>query len=115
MYAQTYSFSNPTLISQLVVIALSSFVEGMPGRSFGGFLWKIDTNPPSYLFGTIHVDHWLVLNSLLPEFDEAFNQIDSLYVEINLFKPAILNPLTECMNKQGYSYVKGSAYIYKFS
>ena len=28
------------------------------------YLWRIEGNPPSYLFGTIHIDYTLVLDSI---------------------------------------------------
>ena len=51
------------------------------------YLWKINSSPPSYLFGTIHVPYTLVWDSL-PEvpidFVAAFSSTNQAYFELDI-------------------------------
>ena len=47
----------------------------------GGFLWKIDVSPPSYLFGTLHNNYTHLIDLILPEMTMALDRIDHFYME----------------------------------
>ena len=47
------------------------------------YLWRINSTPPSYLFGTIHVPHTLVWDSVSEDAKTAFNSSRQIYFEID--------------------------------
>ena len=47
------------------------------------YLWEIEGNPPSYLFGTMHVPYNLLLDAIPENTWQAFNKTQSLYLETN--------------------------------
>jgi uncharacterized protein YbaP (TraB family) len=51
------------------------------GKVLRPFLWKIDGDKPSYLFGTIHVTDDRVL-AMHPTAKQAFEESDSLFLEV---------------------------------
>ena len=56
--------------------------KGQPGKA-GGFLWKIDSEPPSFVFGTIHAPYHYVWEFISDEAKEALNQAEVLYTEVS--------------------------------
>ena len=73
----------------LVILSLQFTRSQDLPRKRGGFLWKIDVEPPSYLFGTMHIDYKLLIDHILPEFEEAFEQVDHFYTESEPFSDLI--------------------------
>ena len=47
------------------------------------YLWEIEGNPPSYLFGTMHVPFTLLWDAIPENTMHAFNKTQSLYLEFN--------------------------------
>ena len=52
-------------------------------KGTASFLWIIEANPPSYLFGTMHVPYVLVLDAIPDIVMEAFNNSQKFYSEVN--------------------------------
>ena len=53
------------------------------------YLWRINSSPPSYLFGTIHVPYTLVWDSVSEEVNTAFNSALQVYFEVGNEDPDI--------------------------
>ena len=47
-------------------------------------LWRVNTSPPSYLFGTIHVPYNLVWDEIANNSKTAFLMADKVYFELDL-------------------------------
>merc|ERR1719219_1998646 len=47
-------------------------------------LWRVNTSPPSYLFGTIHVPYSLVWEGIANNSKTAFFLADKVYFELDL-------------------------------
>lgn len=60
----------------------------IPGRVLKPFLWKLDTEAPNYIFGTIHVADQRALK-LHPAVEKAFENADAVLCEIDF------SPITE--------------------
>ncbi|XP_070195038.1 metalloprotease TIKI1-like isoform X2 [Littorina saxatilis] len=60
------------------------------------FLWTIRRDPPSYLFGTIHVPYTQVWDFIPNNTKEAFQQTDYVFFELDLTDPYTLSALASC-------------------
>lgn len=60
------------------------------------FLWRIDTKPPSYFFGTIHVPYTRVWDAVSTNTKKAFHAADKVYFELDLTNPYTIAALTSC-------------------
>lgn len=60
------------------------------------FLWRIDTFPPSYFFGTIHVPYTRVWDAVSENTKKAFQASDKVYFELDLTNPYTIAALTSC-------------------
>lgn len=47
------------------------------------FLWRINTEPPSYLYGTLHIPDQRILQ-LHPDVEAATTSCDALYIEVSM-------------------------------
>ena len=60
-------------------------VEGTPIKDLkqgkSPYLWRINSSPPSYLFGTLHVPYTLVWDSVSDDAKTAFNSSNQVYLE----------------------------------
>ena len=56
------------------------------GNSIGSYLWKIKTNPPSYIFGTLHVPYVLVWDGIPQNVKQAFHEAQNVYLEVSFTK-----------------------------
>ena len=73
-------------------IALITFAEidvgvkGQPTKDISveksSYLWRINSTPPSYLFGTIHVPFTLVWDSVSEDVKKAFKSARQAYFEL---------------------------------
>ena len=76
-------------------IAFSS-MQGKPANSH---LWRLNRNPPSYLFGTIHYP-WDILwkdpNHIHKNVKFAFKKSHSIYTELDFSNLTTLNTLQKC-------------------
>ena len=59
-------------------------------------LWRIDTSPPSYVFGTIHVPYDLVWDHIPENVKRAFRLADAVFFELQLTEPATVSALARC-------------------
>ena len=57
-------------------------VEGEPTKEKSPYFWRINSSPPSYLFGTIHVPYTLVWDAVSDDAKRAFNSARQVYLEI---------------------------------
>ncbi|GBL92323.1 Metalloprotease TIKI1 [Araneus ventricosus] len=60
------------------------------------FLWTIKRNPPSYLFGTIHVPYTKVWDSIPDNAKQAFAISTQVYFELDLVNPTTVSALSSC-------------------
>ena len=61
------------------------------------FLWKIDGDPASYLFGTIHVPYIEVWDDINSAVMKQFNRSEKLYVEIDRSIPRVQSYFASCV------------------
>ena len=54
------------------------------------YLWEIKGNPPSYIFGTIHVPYIMVQDAIPKNTMEAFNNTQALYLELDMSKDTLI-------------------------
>lgn len=71
----------------------------MQGKPSNSHLWRLNRNPPSYLFGTIHYP-WDILwkdpNHIHKNVKYAFKKSQSIYTELNFNNLTTLNALQKC-------------------
>lgn len=62
----------------------------------GSFLWRVETNPPSYFFGTVHVPYVRVWDAIPNNAKQAFAASKRVFFELDLTKPKTISALTQC-------------------
>ena len=62
----------------------------------GSFLWMIETDPPSYFFGTIHVPYTRVWDAIPSNTKAAFSHASRVFFELDLTSPKTLSALSQC-------------------
>ncbi|KAF7260590.1 hypothetical protein EG68_02119, partial [Paragonimus skrjabini miyazakii] len=67
-----------------------------PEKRSNTFLWQVSTEPPSFLFGTLHVAYTQVWPQIDPAVKIFFANADSVYIELDLMDPNTLIQLGEC-------------------
>ena len=82
------------IIALMIILAeFDGEVKGQPTKDIrewkSSYLWKINSTPPSYLFGTIHVPYTLVWDSVSEEVNTAFNSARQVYFEVGNEDPDI--------------------------
>ena len=60
------------------------------------FLWMIETKPPSYFFGTIHVPYTRVWDAIPDNMKQAFETAQRVYFELDLTSQRTLSALRAC-------------------
>ena len=60
------------------------------------FLWTVKKDPPSYLFGTIHVPYTQVWSFIPYNMRQAFLRADNVYFELDLTDPYTITALSNC-------------------
>lgn len=60
------------------------------------FLWTVKRDPPSYLFGTIHVPYTRVWGHIPDNVKEAFQQSENTFFELDLTNPFTMMSLANC-------------------
>ncbi|KAK9408020.1 metalloprotease TIKI1 [Crotalus adamanteus] len=65
-------------------------------RELNSFLWTIKRDPPSYLFGTIHVPYNRVWDFIPENSKKAFRESHAVYFELDLTDPYTISALTSC-------------------
>ena len=77
-------------LREMVVFSAALFVVtvvgvgGKPGKDHGKspYFWRINSTPPSYLFGTIHMPFTRVWDAVSYDAKRAFNSSRQVFVEI---------------------------------
>ncbi|PVD23783.1 hypothetical protein C0Q70_17057 [Pomacea canaliculata] len=72
------------------------FEKNLHPAKLNSFLWTIKRNPPSYLFGTIHVPYTQVWDFIPNNTKSAFEQTDYVFFELDLTDPYTLSALASC-------------------
>ena len=54
------------------------------------YLWEIEGNPPSYIFGTIHVPYIMLWDAIPQNTMQAFNNTQSLFLELDMSEDTLL-------------------------
>ena len=67
-----------------------------PGDEDVTNLWRVNTQPPSYFFGTIHVPYTRVWDAVSDNAKKAFKESDQVYFELDLTNPYTIASLTSC-------------------
>lgn len=62
----------------------------------GSFLWRIESSPPSYFFGTIHVPYIRVWDAIPDNAKQAFAASKRVFFELDLTKAATISSLSAC-------------------
>ena len=73
-----------------------SVIELEDDASKGSFLWRIESNPPSYFFGTIHVPYIRVWDAIPNNVKNAFAASKRVYFELDLTKQHTISSLSAC-------------------
>ena len=73
-----------TFLVLAILGVISIGARGKPIKERSSYLWRIDSLPPSYLFGTIHVPYTLVWDSVSEDAKRAFNSANQVYLELDL-------------------------------
>ena len=60
------------------------------------YLWKVDTSPPVYLFGTMHVPYPTLWDSIPENVKVAFTSSEEVILELELLDQDTLNSLGNC-------------------
>jgi len=62
----------------------------------GSFLWRVESTPPSYFFGTIHVPYTRVWDAIPNNAKQAFAASKRVFFELDLTKPHVISSLSAC-------------------
>ena len=74
---------------------LSPIVQKSDKQTKKSFIWRIEGDPPSYLFGTIHVPYIKVWDAIPKNVMEAFDSTHQLYLELDM-TPKTISDLSSC-------------------
>jgi uncharacterized protein YbaP (TraB family) len=80
--------------------AADSGPESAPAEPKGPFLWRVEGQTPTYLFGTIHVPDDRVL-ALAPSVLKAFNESAAVYTEIPMDSATQMGVMGKVMLPEG--------------
>nr|E7F6V0.2 RecName: Full=Metalloprotease TIKI1; AltName: Full=TRAB domain-containing protein 2A; Flags: Precursor [Danio rerio] len=67
-----------------------------PQSDLNSFLWTIKRDPPSYLYGTIHVPYTRVWDFIPQNSKQAFQESSVVYFELELTDPSTISALSRC-------------------
>jgi len=62
----------------------------------GSFLWRVNSTPASYFFGTIHVPFTQVWNFLPDNVLQAYGGSDTIILELDATNPETVSALSDC-------------------
>ena len=75
------------IVFALTILAIiDGEVNSYPTKK-SSYLWRINSTPPSYLFGTIHIPYTVVWDSVSENVKTAFNSSRQVYFEIDDERP----------------------------
>ena len=60
------------------------------------YLWRVRTNPPIYLFGTMHIPYTLLWDHIPRNVKVALQESDKVFLELRLTQPETLQSLSSC-------------------
>uniref|UniRef100_A0A672HNE2 Metalloprotease TIKI n=1 Tax=Salarias fasciatus TaxID=181472 RepID=A0A672HNE2_SALFA len=86
-------------ISSSVVYLHCSLENASQQSHMNSFLWRVNRtapNPPSYLFGTIHVPYTRVWDYIPNSSKQAFQSSNNVFFELDLTDPLTISKLTSC-------------------
>lgn len=87
------------MVGLALVVFQNGVGRGDPGAGSGppgSFLWRIETEPASYFFGTIHVPFTRVWDAVPANALSAFAGADRVYFELDLTSQKTLADLSAC-------------------
>ena len=93
MAMMTKKFFVLTILAIVYIGVHGELIEEHPERS--SYLWRVNSSPPSYLFGTVHVPYTLVWDSVSKDAKTAFNSANQVYLE-TLSDPLTLKAAKSC-------------------
>jgi len=67
-----------------------------PNTKKSTFLWRINTSPPSYFFGSVHVPYTRVWDYIADNVKQAFKRSNRVYFELDLTDAYTIQALTTC-------------------
>ncbi len=65
------------------------------------YLWKVDTQPPLYLFGTMHVPYTKLWNHIPENVKTAFSSCDEICLELRISDQDTRQELADCQYLPG--------------
>ena len=71
-------------------------IEYEKSNTQGSFLWRVESSPPSYFFGTIHVPYTRVWSAIPDNVKHAFAASNRVFFELDLTKPQTISNLNAC-------------------
>ena len=75
------------IVFALTILAIiDGEVNSYPTKK-SSYLWRINSTPPGYLFGTIHIPYTVVWDSVSENVKTAFNSSRQVYFEIDDERP----------------------------
>ena len=75
---------------------IESFLFILQQEDLNSFLWTIEREPPSFLFGTIHVPYTQVWDFIPDNTKEAFERAERVFFELDLTDPSTISALANC-------------------
>jgi len=96
----------PTKVFTLVIICCTviypalldspKVLESCSSPERSSFLWRINTSPPSYFFGSVHVPYTRVWDYISDNVKQAFMRANKIYFELDLTDAYTIHALTTC-------------------
>jgi len=84
------------LITCLTSECQSVIKHGQEGEEKKSFLWRVESTPPSYFFGTIHVPYVRVWDAIPQNAKQAFAASKRVFFELDLTKANTITALGSC-------------------
>jgi len=84
------------LITYLTSECQSVIKHGQEGEEKKSFLWRVESTPPSYFFGTIHVPYVRVWDAIPQNAKQAFAASKRVFFELDLTKANTITALGSC-------------------
>eukprot|EP00088_Acartia_fossae_P011574 TRINITY_DN15894_c0_g1_i2.p1 TRINITY_DN15894_c0_g1~~TRINITY_DN15894_c0_g1_i2.p1 ORF type:complete len:488 (-),score=49.75 TRINITY_DN15894_c0_g1_i2:119-1582(-) len=91
-----FSVINPAQLENRSKTASNNDTLQCSGERKSSFLWRINTSPPSYFFGSVHVPYTRVWNYISENVKQAFMRANKIYFELDLTDPYTIHALTTC-------------------
>ena len=89
-------YPNPFQFCTLQTSECQSVINGKEEKK--SFLWRVESNPPSYFFGTIHVPYVRVWDAIPQNAKQAFAASKRVFFELDLTKANTITALGACQS-----------------